>query len=357
MAFENMTYEFILNRLMDRVTTDYPNLDTREGSMIYNALAPAAMELAIAYIEMDNVRKESFAETASRESLFKKCMEIGMDTSLFEASCGEFKGVFDVKIELNSRWNCDLYNYVVTKYLGVNDESKHEYTLTCETSGTAPNINLGTLTPITYVPVGLTYAELTECLAEGENESDNDTIREAYFNSLKAYAIDGNIHQYRKWCDEYKSIGNCKVFPLWNGANTVKVSILTASNGKASPELVEEFQNYLDPNANGMGDGVAPIGAFVTVTTAEELTIDVTADVTLKAGFTDTTQIDKALSDYFAEISYEKNQVPYMNVGAVILSVSGVESVSNVTVNNGTANINLEAEQIPVLGTTNWTVV
>ena len=39
MAYENMTYELILKRMMDRVTTNYPNLDRREGSIIFNGLA------------------------------------------------------------------------------------------------------------------------------------------------------------------------------------------------------------------------------------------------------------------------------------------------------------------------------
>ena len=39
MAYENMTYELILQRMMDRVSLQYPNLDTREGSILFNALA------------------------------------------------------------------------------------------------------------------------------------------------------------------------------------------------------------------------------------------------------------------------------------------------------------------------------
>ena len=66
MAYENMTYEVILQRMMERVTTKYPNLDNREGSIIFNALAPAALELAIMYTELENVLNESFVETATR---------------------------------------------------------------------------------------------------------------------------------------------------------------------------------------------------------------------------------------------------------------------------------------------------
>lgn len=360
MAFEEMTYENILQRMMVRVTDKYPDLDTREGSILFNALAPAALELAIMYTELDNAIKESFVNTASREYILIACEQMGMDTSIFESSAGVHKGVFNVEVPIGSRWNCELYNYTVTEYIGLDADGYYAYRMECETLGSSPNNQTGDLTAITDIPDGLTVARVTECLIEGENETSDEDIRTAYYEYINSTASDGNVNQYKRWCSEYEGIGNSKIFPLWNGANTVKVSILTTSNRAASTEpggLVEQFQEYLDPGITGMGDGVAPIGAFVTVTTAVEVPLNVSATVTMKAGYSDTTKIAKALTDYFASIAYEKTQVAYMNIGAVILGTEGVESISNLTVNGGTADITLGAEQIPVIGTTNWTVV
>ena len=356
MAYENMTYEVILKRMIDRVTATHPNLDTREGSIIFSALAPAALEMAIMYTELDNSRSESSVSTASREYILLGCKDMGMDISLFEAKGGIHKGVFNVEVPIGSRWNCDLYNYTVTEYIGVEPEG-YGYQMKCETLGTSPNNQIGDLTAITDIPDGLTYAKVTECLIEGENEMSDDEIRTAYYEFVNSTVSDGNVAQYERWCDEYEGIGNAKVFPLWNGANTVKVSILTSSNRAASEILVNEFQKYIDPNIEGMGNGVAPIGAFVTVTTATEIPISVSANVTLKSGFTNTEEIKTALSDYFASIAYEKSVVAYMNVGAVILNVNGVDSVSNLLVNGSTSDITLGNEEIPVLGNTNWTVI
>lgn len=355
MAYEEMTYEVILQRMMDRVTASYPNIDNREGSILFNALAPAALELAIMYTELDNAISESFVDTASREYLLIGCEQIGMNTSVFEASCGVHKGVFNVEVPIGSRWNCDLYNYTVTEYVGLED-GNYTYRMDCETEGTAPNNQTGDLTPITDIPEGLEFAQVTECLIEGENETSDEGIRKAYHEFVNNTGGDGNVIQYQRWCEAYPGVGNAKIFPLWNGANTVKVSILSASNGVASNELVAEFQEYLDPNSSGMGDGVAPIGAKVTVTTATELAINVSATVELKAGYSTTDHITTALKNYLSEIAYKKNQVPYMNIGAVILSAEGVESVSNLKVNNGTADLTLTDEQIPVLGTATWAV-
>lgn len=358
MAYENMTYEIILQRMMNRVTAQYPNLDNREGSILFNALAPAALELAIMYTELDNTLKESSVSTASREYILIGCIDMGMDITQFEAKAGTHKGEFNVEVPIGSRWNCELYNYEVTELIGRNASTNYyEYRMVCESTGAAPNNQTGDLVPITDAPTDLTHAALIECLIEGENESTDAEIRAAYYEFVNSSVSDGNTAQYKRWCDEYDGVGNSKILPLWNGANTVKVSILSASNRAATPELVAEFQNYLDPNTSGMGDGVAPIGSFVTVTTATELPINVSATITMKSGYTDTSAIATQLTEYFSSIAYDKSIVAYMNIGAEILHVDGVESISNLTVNNGTSDITLGDEQIPVLGTINWTVI
>lgn len=356
MAYEHMTYEVILNRMMERVTADYPNLDTREGSILFNALAPAAVELAIMYTELDNAINESFVDTATREYILIACKQMGIDISVFEANAGVHKGVFDVEVPIGSRWNCELYNYTVTDFLGLDENGYYTYRMQCDTAGTEPNNLTGDLTAITDLPSDLSYAKVTECLIEGENETSDEDVRTAYYEYVNSVATDGNVAQYKRWCNEFEGIGNSKILPLWNGANTVKVSILNVSNRKATPTLIEEFQEYLDPDCEGMGNGVAPIGAFVTVSTATEVPINISATVMLKDGYSDTTDINTALTNYFSNIAYAKNTAAYMNIGATILDVDGVEFVTNLLVNGGTSDVVLGDEEIPILGTTNWTV-
>lgn len=359
MAYEYETYEVILQRMLDRVTLNYPDVDTREGSIVFNALAPAAMELAIMYTELDNILCESFVTTASREYLLMACSQMGMDISNFEATASVHKGAFNIEVPIGSVWNYGLYNYEVTEYLGV-ENNAYTYQLQCDTFGTEPNLITGDLIPIEQGFENVTGVILS-CLIEGKAETSDDDIRNAYFEYVNASISDGNVGQYKNWCNTYDGVGNSKIFPLWNGANTVKVSILSADNHVASEELIDEFQEYLDPldengNPTGMGNGVAPIGAFVTVTTATELPINVSATIKLKDGYNDTTLIDDALKEYLSEIAYDKSVVAYMSLGAKILDVDGVEFASELLINGGTENIFLGDEEIPVLGTTTWTV-
>ena len=356
MTFEDMTYEVILDRMMSRVSEQYPNLDTREGSIIFNALAPAAIELAIMYSEMDNILAESFVDTASREYLLMKCKEVGINVANFDESYGVHRGIFDVEVPIGSRWNCDLYNFEVVEFLGMDDEY-YSYKMNCDTSGTVPNNQTGHLTPITEYPIGLTYAYLIECLIEGEAETSDDEIREVYYAHVNSAAIDGNIAQYNKWCDMYDGIGRYQVFPLLNGANTVKVTILNSSNRAASSTLVNEFQNYLDPGSRGMGNGVAPIGAKVTVDTGVEKEFNVSADIRLDEGYTDVSVVTTAVEEYFRDITFVKDYIPYFGLAGHILNTEGVAEVNNLKIDGYSGNAFIDIGEIPLLGKADWKVI
>ena len=104
---------------------------------------------------------------------------------------------------MGSRWNLDLYNYTVTKGLGMNEDGYFEYHLTCETLGTAPNGVFGMLTPILDTYTNLHYAELVEVLIEGDNESSDAEIDEYYINIVDSKTTDGNVSQYKQWCSDY----------------------------------------------------------------------------------------------------------------------------------------------------------
>ena len=70
--FENMTFENIMDRCLARVSS---SVDKREGSIVYDAIAPAAAELAILYIDLADLMDRAFPDTETGEDLTKKCQE------------------------------------------------------------------------------------------------------------------------------------------------------------------------------------------------------------------------------------------------------------------------------------------
>ena len=143
--YESVTYDLILKRMLDAVPND---VDKREGSIIYDALAPAALELVNMYVQLDNVLNETFADTASREFLIRRASERGITPE--PATKAILKGQFNMDIPIGSRFSLEKLNYAAVEQI-----SAGFYRMECETPGTDGNRQLGKLIPIDYIE-GLT---------------------------------------------------------------------------------------------------------------------------------------------------------------------------------------------------------
>lgn len=344
-----MKYEQILEDALSRVPDTF---DKREGSVIFDAIAPCCYELAKVYEEIDKKLKNTYAGTADREGLILRAAEINISPN--PATYAIRKGIFKpTNIDvLGEVFNLDDLNFTATAKI-----SDGIYQMTCDTLGEVGNQGSGMLIPINYID-GLEDATLTdEVIVYGEEEEETETFRKRYFDTLKNEAIDGNVAQYTKWCNEYSGIGNCRIFSLWNGANTVKVSILNSENGVASQQLIDSFQNYLDPNSEGLGNGKAPIGAIVTVSTAKTKIVNVSCDITLKPGYTSVINLEEDLNAFFRDSAYVRNSVSYISLGSVILENESVDAVENLTLNGSIQDIPLHQEEIGVLGEIKWNTV
>ena len=74
--YGDITYDTILKRMLARVPSD---IDKREGSIIYDAIAPCAFELTLLYREFDAILDETFADTATRQYLIRRAKERGLE--------------------------------------------------------------------------------------------------------------------------------------------------------------------------------------------------------------------------------------------------------------------------------------
>ena len=344
--FDKYTYEYLLNDALSRVPD---TIDKREGSIIYDALAPACYELANAFMEMNNIFDQTFVKTATGDYLDDKVGEFGI--TRIAATYATKQGTFNVAVSIGARFSAGTLIYKVTELISGTD-----YKLQCETAGTAGNSYTGELVPITYVS-GLTSAIMTDLLIPARDKETDSELITRFFDIMRQQPEDGNISQYKTWALEYGSIGRAKVIPLWDGDNTVKVSILNTDYGIASGTLISAFQTYLDPSSAGLGNGVAPIGAKVTVSTASALTVNISISVSLQDGYGAVSGLQADIEEWFKEISYVKTGVSYYALAGVMLNNSSIKNIQSLLVNGGTSDLTLTAEQIPVLGTLTVTVI
>lgn len=340
------TYEELLAEKLDKIPSD---VNKTEGSLIYMATAANTAETVQMYIELEDAKRNISPEDAIGDYLTELCSQNG--TFRKPATHAQRKGVFNISVPIGSRFSLEETTYIV-----LSNKSGFEYILECEQAGEIGNVYSGILAAINYID-GLTSANLTDILVAGAEEETDDQLRERYRQSIINPPQDGNVAQYLNWALEYQEIGIAKVFPLWNGGNTVKVAITNRSFLPAEQTLVDQFQEYMDPGSQGLGNGVAPLGAKVTVTGGTQKDVNITANVVLNEGYTVAEGASEAVSNYLASIVYIKNSVSYMRIGGALLDCPSIADLSNLTVNGGVIDIPLVGDEIPVLNSLNLTVV
>lgn len=340
--FENITFEYILQSMLDRVPNAF---DKREGSIIYNALAPSAAELAEAYIMLSLIEDESYVDTASYNSLVKKCKERGIYP--YPATNTIAKGIFNMDVPIGSRFSLDSLNYLVIEKI-----STGVFKLQCEDVG--PISNLGSLIPIEYIE-GLETAELTEILINGEFEEDEDSLRKRYYNSLESEAFGGNIADYKEKVNKLQDVGGVKVYPVWNGGGTTKLVIINSNYDVPSSELVNQVQEKIDPTQNqGKGLGIAPIGHIVTVVGVDAVKVNISTTITYEDGWSFEelkSSIEQCIDEYFNDLNktWDSNDNLIVRISQIetrLLNLEGVIDIENTLINNVASNFVVDADSI-----------
>lgn len=371
---------YTFSYLMSLALSEVPNtMDKRQGSIIYDALAPACHRLAELYQNVRNVYKDTNAETSQGEDLDNRVAEQGIKRYL--ATYAIKKAYIQdtdgnpMSIPINSRFSTisDI-NPISYKVISVYEEDGQGipgyYQLECETPGSIGNEYAGTLTQITNIR-GIGTATLSTLLVPARDEETDNELRSRYFETLNNKSYGGNISQYREQVGAISGVGGVQIYPVWNGGGTVKISIIDAQKNVCTPEFISFVQHEVDPENStgqlGTGLGLAPIGHQVTVTTPTEVSINVSFAVNLMLGY----EIDqlkesikKAINDYFYTLREEWDDandygeysliVYRSRVSADVLDIMGVANVSNLSLNSTNADIVLtqtgQTQQIPKLG-------
>lgn len=348
--YEDQTFEVMLDRILARVSK---TVDKREGSIIYDAVAPAAAELAITYIQMEYIHSKLDAENLISDELemFVK-QRTGIERK--RATKAIRKGIFSkadgssFDISIGTRLTGENLYYKVVANIG-----DGEFEVECEGPGDVGNVYVGTLIPVEYIN-GLGKVELADILIPGYNAESDVSLLTRYYERIRTPATSGNIYHYRNWAKDVEGVGDVKVIPLWAGDNTVKVVIIDDNKLPAEPGLIEKVQDYIDPDSKGLGEGQAPIGAFCTVVSAisKELNISFTVTRDINITYDEMLKsvkdnIQKYLSE---EITFKQNIISYAKIGALILSSKGILDYKDLLVNEEISNIMLDIEEVPILG-------
>ncbi|AJS59846.1 baseplate J/gp47 family protein [Paenibacillus sp. IHBB 10380] len=347
--YEDRTFENILERMLDIVPD---GIDKREGSIIYDALAPAAAEFAQAYIELEINANLRFPDTATDEYLDRSIAWSGIARK--KASKAKLRGVFYngsnalLDIPIGSRFSLGELNYKAVEKLSLGN-----YRMECETTGSEGNRHFGAVIPIDYIN-DLGRGEIMELLVAGEDRETDGSLYDYYQERISRPITSGNRYQYELWAREIPGVGRARAFPIWDGEGTVKVVILDNDMRTPATAIVNAVQAYIDPTQDGMGEGASPIGAKAKVVGASEVPINISVTVVLATGATIQDikeQIETGTKAYLKDLAFNDPLVRYTRIQSIILGIPPVIDYSNLLVNGGTQNIEIPLDSVAVLGT------
>lgn len=348
MIYSDVSYNAILSRMLEQVPD---SMDKREGSIIYDALAPAALELAHCYVDLEDFFNECFVDTASRYYLELRCKERGITP--YPATYAVGKAEFDRNVPIGNRLSLGNVTFRVVEKI-----SDLVYKVECEQLGEVGNVT-GRLIPIDFVQ-DLETVILTQIIIHGEEEEETESLRSRYYAALDAQSYGGNISDYKEKLQGYQDIGGVKVYPIWNGGGTVKI-VFTDSKGESpSNEFVEIMQDIVDPqNKTGEGYGVAPIGHKVTVEGAISQNIDIGLKILYKDGysFEDVEEsIIEAMKLYLNELNLvwadEENLIVRKSrIETRLIDLTGILDILDITINGSSDNFIVDSNSVATLGT------
>ena len=373
---DEQDYEFILASYLGNVRDD---VDKREGSIIWDSGAPCCIEIAKAYLYLQVMIANAFAATAHGTFLEMRCAEQGIekDPATYAKRLGVFKdgagNPYSVSMgtEFSTVGETNLVNFTVIDVYTQNGETiPGSYILQCTEAGVIGNQYFGEIVPVLNLN-GLAEATLSNILVPGENEQDEEEIREEYFETVNQKPFGGNITDYRQFVEKLEGVGSCQIYPTWKGGGTVKISFLDSSFNSPSSTLIDFVQKSVDPHWNdeyaGKGLGKASIGHVVTVVGASNFLIDINTEIELLAGYNSSQvnpNIKTNIQNYLLSLrkNWDKSddlnnyavKVIIARVRSAILNTPGVENILSCTLNGDINDITLTEnstiQQIPVLG-------
>lgn len=355
--FEDKTFEKIIEEMMGNVPD---NVDKREGSVIYDALAPIAMELAQVYIDMDMILEECFADTASYYYLIKRAAERGIFVKEGKPAVLKVQvEPADIEIEEGTEFSIGEMNYVITENMG-----EGFYSITCTEEGKAGNNTSDDIVPMEDV-AELESITVVSILSAGTEDEEEESLRNRYFESFEESAFGGNRADYKEKINNMDGVEGCKVYRGSKGG-VVDIVIIGSNFCKPKDGILQSVQDQIDPNQDGSGDGLAPIGHKVTVSGVMETVVGISADIVYMKGYVWNDVKDtfaKGVDDYFLELSKSWEDMDSINMRAgqiesILLSINGVADVSNIAFHTSDgseshASLVLERNCIPVRGELN----
>lgn len=342
--------EAILSEMLADIDDKY---DKSKGSFVYDVLSSGANKFAQYDESINTMVERRFATTATGKDLQYVVVDHGVIPKTSTKSNGPvtITGIAGSPITKGEMVSADAVKFKFIQDSVIPASGTIDVMVECEIYGIKGNVPIGAIRFFPKTLQGLQTVTNKTAFTNGYDGEEDPELKERFFEKVQEPATSGNEAEYKAWAKSITGVSDAKVIPIWdksngkNGAGTVKVIIINSDKRAADQTLIDSVKTYIE--------GVRPVGATVTVISALELSINVSATLILAPGqVLDNvkTVVETNITNYLKTIAFKQSFVSFAAMSSIIFNSQGVIDVSNLNLNGDVANVQIENEQVAVLG-------
>jgi len=348
--FSEETADAIRLRMFDSMVSD---LDIAEGSMAWNLISPAAIEVAALYAAMSLGVQLSFLQETYGKYLDARAEEHGATRlpASFAVGSVVFTGDDDSVIPAGTLVattvlsSSDVPQVFTTLEEGIILYGEAEVLVRATTATAAGNVPVGAIDRVLSTIVGIDGVSNPLPLTGGSDLESDDALRERVLIIVSSVRGAGTEDDYVIWAREVPGIAWASCVPLADGPGTVLLLVLGPNNVLVTGDLLDTVIAYIEARR--------PIGADVTVQSPTLVTVDVSANLTMESGIPESavqSLVEEEVGAYFASLG-AGDDVRINEVGAAILSVAGVLDYASLQLEGAGTNFAVADDELGILGT------
>ncbi|SMB97931.1 Uncharacterized phage protein gp47/JayE [Thermanaeromonas toyohensis ToBE] len=248
------TEENILKRMLDSLPAD---LDKAEGSYLWDALAPAAMELAQAAIWAQEVLRRGFASTTFGQYLDLRCEEHGITRKPAVKATGQvkFTGLAGTVVPAGTRvatpadptTGTPSIEFVTTASVTLDSTGTGYAPIEAVKAGASGNVAAGAISILVTPVSGVSAVTNPSATSGGLDQEDDASLLARFLQRVRSPSAGGNKADYVNWAMEVTGVGGVSVVPVRDGPGTVSIAVINTNKEPADQALVDAVQNYIAP--------------------------------------------------------------------------------------------------------------
>ena len=324
-------------------------LEPREGTDLSARMYALAAQVYALYVQADWVTRQAFPQTAEGEyldyhaqlrSLERKPALPAQGTVRFTA--GEAAQSDRAIPEGTVCITAGLVRFATTQAAVLPaGELTVDVPVQALEPGTAGNVSAQTVVSMAVAPMGIASCTNPQAFAGGADGEGDEELRARILDTFRRLPNGANAAFYEQGALSFDQVAAAAVIPKPRGVGSVDVIVSTLA-GTPGEELLEQLQDYFEQRRE--------IAVDVQVKAPTPVTVNVAVQVKAKGGWDKTQvldQVEEALEGWF-DGKLLGQDVLLARLGSLIYGCDGVE---NYAVSAPAADLAVDADELPVLGT------